>query len=179
MRTGISAADIMSSKLVTSSPDMTLIEAAKLMNKYRLGGLPVLKANKLVGIITERCIMKRVIVKDKKPGKVKVGDVMVPKSKLITGKKSDDVDLIARKMAKHDLTRIPILHNNKLVGIVTNRDVLVNSSEHMAILLEQARIKGPKDNGPHYPIAHGKCDKCGARGNLAYSTGEFLCELCL
>lgn len=179
MRTGISAADIMSSNVITAASDMTLVEAAKVMNKYRLGGLPVLKNNKLVGIITERCIMKRVIAKNKLPGKVRVKEIMVPKTKLIIGEKHEDIDSIAQKMARHDLTRIPILADDKLVGIITNRDILQHSSEHINILLEQARIKGPKDKGPHYPLAHGKCEKCGASGNLAYNAGEFLCELCL
>lgn len=168
----------MTAKVITATPDMTLVEAAKLMNKYRIGGLPVVRGGELAGIITERDIMQKAVAQDKRPAGVKVKELMVKKDKLVTNGKFDDIGLIAQNIAKHDLTRIPILHEGKLVGIVTNRDVLKHSTEHMAILLEQARIKGPGDIGPHYPLAHGKCDRCGAAGNLTFRDSEFLCELC-
>lgn len=178
MLTGIRAVDIMSTKLVAAAPNMTLIEASKLMNKYRIGGLPVLRNYKLVGMITERDIMRKAIARNKQPKKVLVKNIM-QKGKLITADKFEDIDSIARKIAKHDKTRIPIVHKNKLVGIVTNRDILKHSHEHLSILIEQARIKGPSDKGPAYPLAHGKCDNCGASGNLAFKGDKFLCEFCL
>lgn len=179
MRTGIRAADIMSTKPVTVSPNMNLVEASRLMNKYRIGGLPVLDKGKLIGIITERDIMKKVIAKDKKPKKVLVKKIMSPKRKLITGEKFEDIDSITKKMARHDLTRIPVINEGKLIGIVTNKDILQNSREHNSILLEQARLKGPDDRGPAYPLAHGKCENCGSKGNLNFKDNKFLCELCL
>ncbi len=177
MRTGIRAIDIMTSKVISAHPDMALIEAGKLMNKYRIGGLPVVKNDKLVGIITERNIMRSVIARDKKPGKVKIKDIMIKKSKLITGDKFDDIDLVAKKMTKHDITRIPVLDNGRLVGIITNRDVIKHSNEYLSVLLEQARIKGPADS--RMPLAHGKCDRCGAKGHLIAKENELLCEFCL
>ena len=123
--------------------------------------------------------MRKVIAKDKQPKKVRVKKIMTPRRKLVTAGRFDDVHSIAQKMAKHDKTRIPILEEGKLVGIVTNKDVLSNSREHMSILLEQARLKGPDDRGAAYPLAHGKCEICGSKGNLNFKENKFLCELCL
>ena len=52
MKSGIRAIDIMNHNVVTCTPDMTVSEIAKLMNKHRIGGLPVCSESNLSGLIT-------------------------------------------------------------------------------------------------------------------------------
>ncbi len=172
MDSGIKVADFMTRKVVTVSPNINLVSAAKLMNKFRIGGLPVVSRGKFVGIITERDIMRRCIAKNRKPGVIKVKDIMTKKP--FVAYEHDDMNHIAKLMATNDITRIPILTKDKLVGIVTNRDVLKHAPDLLDIVLEQAAI-----NNSRMPTAFGKCDHCGEPGSLTLSTEQFLCSFCL
>lgn len=178
MRSGIDVGDIMTTKLAIAKPKTTVANAAKLANKYRVGGLPVInKDHKLVGIITERDVMQKVVAEDRKASKIFVEDIMTPVDDLITATPAEDMNSVAKKMHESDITRVPVITDDcMLVGIVTNRDILENSPKLIDLLLEQAKIKGPKDLEP---IAIGTCERCGDKGTLLYKDGEFLCEDCI
>ncbi len=179
MTTGLKADDIMTPHVVTTTPNQTIVEAADIMNKFRIGGLPVIATgNKLKGIITERIIMKHVIAANKKPGEVKVKDIMIPLKDLVTGEEKDDVEEIAKKMFKYDISRVPIVKKGKLMGIVTNKDVIEHSQDMISLLMEQARIKGPFDALKAGPVAFGKCEGCGQAGDLTLIQNKFLCDEC-
>ena len=172
MASGIKVADIMSSNVVFASPEMKITEVAKLMNEFRIGGIPVLTNNGLCGIITERDIMKKVIQEDKRPGEVTVEEIMTCPPKVVCNI-DDDMEDIAELMANRDVTRVPVLRNGKLVGIVTNRDILKNSTELIDVLIEQARVKG-RDRKGH--VSYGKCDLCGAGDYLNFNNSMFVCD---
>jgi len=172
---GIRAIDIMTAEIVIAHVEMTIVEVSELMNRFRLGGLPGVFDGRLVGVITERDIMRRVIAVNLQPSTVKVGDVMTSPP-VAVAYVSDDLSVLADKMSKFDITRLPVLdHKNRLVGIITNRDVLKNSSEYMETLLEQAKIKGEVREEK---TAFGKCELCGDHTHLYLKKEKFLCEDC-
>lgn len=177
--TRINASDIMTTQVVTAVPNMGLVAAGKLMNKYRIGGLPVLNGKgRIVGILTERDIMREVIAANKKPSSLKVRDIM--KTQLITGEPSENMTSLAKKMHKFDLTRIPIVNGEKLVGIVTNKDIIEHAPSLIELIIEQARVKGPAlQYNKSQPVAFGKCEKCGIHDHLTFKENQFLCEFCL
>lgn len=178
MKSGIDVGEIMNVRVVVVTPETSIAEAAKLANKYRIGGLPVInKDRKLVGIVTERDVMLKVVAKNKKASEVKVSSIMTKLPELFVAKADDDMNYVAKKMAEYDVTRVPIVDDERhLVGIVTNKDMMENCPRLIDLLLEQARVKGPKDIDP---IAIGTCDRCGNKGHLSYKDGEFLCEDCV
>lgn len=174
MKSGVRAIDFMSTNVITATKDQTIAEIAKVLNKYRIGGLPVINSRgNIVGILTERDIMRKVISIDRKPGRTKVEDVMNKSPVLIH--KFEDMNDIAKKMKNHDVTRIPVVDGKKLVGIVTNKDVLEQSPPLIDVILEQAKIKGVEDEMPN---ALGKCEFCGSNGNLKFHRDLFLCDVC-
>lgn len=178
MKSGIDVGEIMNVKVVTVTADTTIEKVARLANKYRIGGLPVIDKNrKLVGIVTERDVMRKVVALNKKPASVKVKDIMTSPPEMFVAKPNDDMNWVAKQMAKHDITRVPIVTDNgMLVGVVTNKDMMENCPRLIDVLLEQAKVKGPDDVDP---IAIGPCDRCGNKGSLSYKEGEFLCEECI
>jgi len=172
---GIKAADIMTKEVVIAHPDMTIVEAAKLMNRFRIGGLPVLKDGKLHGIVTERDIMRAVVEPNKLPSAVTVKEIMTSPPN-ICGREDEDMNSIVQKMASYNVTRIPIVdESNRLRGIVTNKDVLKSSSEFIDVLLEQAKIKGVREDY----TAFGKCELCGESAHLLFHKGKFVCDNCI
>ena len=72
MKSGVRAIDFMTTNVLTTTKDKTIDDIAKVLNKYRIGGLPVVNSRgNILGIITERDIMRRVISPDKKPSKIR------------------------------------------------------------------------------------------------------------
>jgi len=171
----ISAKEIMTREVVVAYPNMSVEEAAKLLNKFRIGGLPVVKRGRLVGMLTERDIMRKVVGANLKPRDVKVKDIMSKKPIIAT--ENTDMNDLVRLMAEEDVTRLPIVKDKKsklLVGIVTIRDLLYYSRELIDVLLEQAKIKGKLKDYP----AFGKCELCGCTDHLLLKKGFFVCERC-
>ena len=177
MKSGVRAIDFMSTNTVVAKPDETIACIAKRLNKYRIGGLPVVNSRgNIIGLLTERDIMRNVIAVDKKPGNVKVKEVM-NKNPLVLDK-FEDMNDIAKKMKRHDVSRIPITEGKKLVGMVTNKDIIEQSPPLIDVILEQSRIKGPQDK-ESMPSALGKCEMCGSNGNLTFARDQFICEICI
>ena len=109
-------------------PDSTVKEAAVLMGKNSFGSLVVVNdRKKVVGIITERDILKKVTALDKSPSKLSVKEVMTPK--VITIESNAPLDDAVYLMIKHKIKRLPVLDNNELAGIITSTDIVANSSE--------------------------------------------------
>ncbi len=173
--TGIKASDIMTGEVVITQPGMTLVEAAQLMNKFRIGGLPVVENGRLVGAITERSIMKKAVETDRRPSEVQVKEIMDAPKVIVS--EDTDINEIAKKMYDADVSRVWVCRDNKLVGIITNRDVLKHSHELIDILIEQAKIKGPKLHREY--TAYGKCEGCGTHAHLKFEDSKFLCDNCL
>jgi len=174
----LKAADIMTPHVVVATPGMSIVEAGKVMNKFRIGGLPVVnEKGELISILTERCIMKGVVAANKRPGKVKVKDVMV-KSKMITAKPGDSVESIAKKINQYDKTRIPIVDSaGKLVGLVTNKDVIENAPAHTSLIVEQAQMHEAYDQY-RSSVSFGQCETCGITSDLFFRETKFLCGQC-
>ena len=114
------ARDIMSSALITCSPDTALSEAARLMRDGDTGDVLVVDKGKLKGIVTDRDItMYMASHEDASDSTVK--DLM--STHVITGETNWDLDKIADKMKKHQIRRLPITENDRLVGIVSFGDL--------------------------------------------------------
>jgi len=144
------------------------------MAKHRIGGMPVVDNGKLVGIITERDIINRIVAKGANSNNITVKDIMTTPPKVI-GRISDDLTSLARRMVKNDVPRVPIVDDDKLVGIITNRDIARESPDLINVLLEQLNIRAAGAD----PVAFGGCEICGESAHLVFRQGRFICENCL
>jgi len=113
--------DIMVQKVVTVSKDATVKEAVKLMNQHEIGCIVAVHAGEIVGIITERDMLKKVLEKSIDPSKIKVHEIM--SKKLVLGTPTMDVAEAARLMLKSNIKKLPIVVDSRLVGIVTLTDI--------------------------------------------------------
>ena len=94
----------------------TLTEAAKLFCKYRIGALIVKKDDDVVGIITERDII-RVCSYESEFYKISVSEFMT--EDIVYCNADDDVHDALKIMAKHTIRHIPVLDNGNLVGVIS------------------------------------------------------------
>ena len=110
-------------KTTLVSTEMSVKDAAKLMDKKRIGSVLIhcKKETEILGILTERDILTKVIAKGLNPDKIDVCDIMGPTPKTV------DVDTGITKISeifdKHNIRRLPVTKKGKMVGILTTRDV--------------------------------------------------------
>ncbi len=107
-------------KAVAIEGDTTIKNAAKIMSERSIGSIILLKKDKIQGIITERDILKNISKPTKKVSSIMTKDVF-------TINENESIDNAISVMAEKKIKRLPVLDNNKLVGIVTATDILANA----------------------------------------------------
>jgi CBS domain-containing protein len=105
----------------------SVAEAARLMREEDIGSLPITDDEKLVGMITDRDITTRVVAEAGDPRKTSVGDVS--SRDLISVEANNDLEEALRLMARHQVRRLPVVENGRLVGIVAQADIALRENE--------------------------------------------------
>ena len=114
--------ELMSLDLCYCTPDDKIIDVAKKMNKYHVGSLPVCNDNKnVVGIITDRDITLRCVACNKDASSTIANDIMT--KSVCCCNSNTDVQDVTKLMSDMQIRRIPIIENDKLVGILTLGDL--------------------------------------------------------
>lgn len=115
--------DIMTSSVDWVTPDTSAVEVAQLMKQNDVGSIPICEGNKLIGIITDRDIVLKVVAVGGNTKNVSVKDIM--SSEVITVNEDQDAHEAADLMAKSQIRRLPVLKDGKLVGILALGDLAV------------------------------------------------------
>ena len=113
--------EAMIKSVVTLQEDVSVYEAVKLMNENRIGCLVVLQYGQVVGIVTERDMLERVLEKCRNPKETKVTEIMT--KRVIVGKLGIRLDEAAKLMFEKKVKKLPIVEGNRLVGLVTLTDL--------------------------------------------------------
>ncbi len=146
------AREIMTKDLITIEPDTNIPEIVRKMSENGISGLPVVEGDKIVGMVTESDIMKLLEFHDfgnymlpipfdvieaimemrSEIDEIKqdfdnlksaeARDIMT--KKLVIASPEDHVTKVSQDMIEKKINRIPVIENNKLVGIVARSDVL-------------------------------------------------------
>ena len=127
--------EIMTADPVCCTRDDTVEHAAQMMKDESIGPVPVVESDRskqLIGIVTDRVVVFRVIAGGLDPMKTRVGTVM--SQVLVTCKASDDVDTAMELMAEHQLRRIPVVDDeSRIVGIIAQGDIATRLEEPVAV----------------------------------------------
>jgi len=102
--------------------DMTIREVAAYMTERRVGAVAVLEGTRLAGIISERDIMGRVVARSASPDTTRVKDVMT--RELVVAHIGDTHEEGLRKMKQAGCRHLPVVEGDRLVGMVSQRDLL-------------------------------------------------------
>ena len=115
-------ADIMSSPVVTIDSEANARDAALLMTDRRIGSIIVEKQGQPIGIVTERDMLERVVSLCKDPCETKMKEIM--SSPLITTSKEIGILDAMRKMRENGISRLVVMDNSTLLGVVSERDIV-------------------------------------------------------
>jgi len=113
--------DIMSKDIASLRSDDSIERAAQLMKQYNCGSIPVCTQDKIIGIVTDRDIAVRSVASGEDATETKVGDIMT--DSVVFASPELEVDAAARLMSDRQIRRLPVVENNKLVGIVALGDI--------------------------------------------------------
>jgi CBS domain-containing protein len=119
--------DVMTSNPTTVERSTNVLEAAKVMAGEDVGPLPVTDGGRLVGIITDRDIVTRLLAEERDPQSTTVGDIC--SSDLVTVTPEDDLGQALRTMASAQVRRLPVVEGDRIVGIVAQADVARQAPE--------------------------------------------------
>jgi CBS domain-containing protein len=120
----------------------SVVEAARLMREEHIGSLPITDEEKLVGMITDRDITTRVVAEAADPKMTPVEDVY--SRDLISVEPDEDLEEALQLMARHQVRRLPVVEDGRLVGIVSQADIALRENEKKTGELVEA-ISEPSD----------------------------------
>jgi CBS domain-containing protein len=111
------------SQVYTVAPDQTVQDAVAVLMQHRVGALLVQDAQgHTVGIVTERDVLRECLHRSDQLRQVKVRDAMT--KDLIIGLPDDDIDYTMGIMTKNRLRHLPVMDNDRLVGMISIGDVV-------------------------------------------------------
>ena len=108
--------ELMTRDPATVQPGSTATEAAALMKSKDCGSLPIVEGGKVVGIVTDRDIVLRVVAAKKDPATVKISEIMT-KGPATIGPEATAADA-SKLMSDKQVRRLPVVENGKLVGML-------------------------------------------------------------
>lgn len=108
--------------LVILAPDQTIREAAVVLSAQQIGAAPVMDGGKLVGVFSERDVLKRVVARDRDAAATSVGDVMTPQPRTTTPQTS-----LARAfglMVDGSFRHLPVVGDDgQVIAMLSMRDI--------------------------------------------------------
>ncbi|WP_077617702.1 CBS domain-containing protein [Bacillus sinesaloumensis] len=135
--------EVMSTDIEYCTPLDNVYEVAVKMKELNVGAIPILEDNNLIGMITDRDLVVRGYA-EKRSGSNQVTNVM--SENLITCSPDTSLKEASDLMAKHQIRRLPVVENKKLVGIVSLGDLATNdmsdqqAGEALSDISEQDQI---------------------------------------
>lgn len=117
------------------SPDATVFDAIKLMSELGVGALLVMKDDKLNGVISERDYTRKVILKGKSSSSTPVHEIMTKNVFCLSPE--DNIDQCMALMNENQIRHLPIVENDRVVGVVTIMDIIKNILMEKDFIIEQ------------------------------------------
>lgn len=138
VRPPLRARDILSAPVHTIGPETTMAEASALMARWGHGGLPVVEAGEIVGLVTRKDVDKAV---RHELSHAPVKGFMA--REVVTIAPDEDLHRIETLLASKGIGRLPVLHDGELVGIVTRKDLLraEHGEDYLDHRLSQTRAR--------------------------------------
>ena len=135
----------------TACPDLNAADAAGMMRSHDVGVIPISEEGRLIGLVTDRDLVVRVLAQRKDPMQVPLRDIMTTSAVTVT----PDMELTDARdlMAQHRVRRLPVMKGEELVGILSLGDVAVASSSKRTIgealdEISESPSTQPTLNGP-------------------------------
>lgn len=122
--------DLKGRKVIYISEEATVMDAVSELVNNKIGLLIVKNiSGEIVGVVSERDIIKKCIFPKKSPEEVTVKDIMTPKENIVVASEDEDIQILMNIMTLKRIRHIPIFRGRELTGIISIGDVIKNLLE--------------------------------------------------
>lgn len=121
--------------IISISPDHLVFDALVVMAEHRIGALLVLDGERLAGIFSERDYAREVMLKGRTSKTTKISEVMT--TKVLTATPRDTVDYAMSLLSEKRIRHLPIIENDKVVGLLSIGDLVQATIEYQQYLIKQ------------------------------------------
>ena len=176
MKTGYKVADAMTINPISISADTSLIECSKLMSEKHVGAVVVKEWNSL-GILTEQDIVRKAVANN-----VSLNENVkrFMETDLVTVSPNTDIYDALIKMRNNNIRHLPVVENNKMVGLLTIKDILKIEPDLFELIVEKFELR-EESRKPisHFISTEGICQECGKYSEKVREINNtFLCRSC-
>jgi CBS domain-containing protein len=120
------ASDVMTRNVTVIGEDETVRTAAERLAADEIGALPICDAQEhLKGMLTDRDIVVQVIARGKDPAQTRAAEL--EKGEVVTVRPEDSLERAEDLMARHQIRRLPVVENGKVVGMISQADIARNA----------------------------------------------------
>lgn len=119
----------------TIGPDATVYDALELLSDANVGALVVVRDDKVCGIVSERDYARKIVLKRRDSRHTSVADIMTAKVRTVT--KDESVADCMETITEHHIRHLPVVEDDKLIGIVSVGDVVKAVMAEQAFLIQQ------------------------------------------
>jgi len=118
---GQKISEVMTTDVRSCEPSTTVREVARVMASEDVGPVPIVENGRLVGIVTDRDLVVRVLAEGQDPDSTTVE--RIASRETVSVSPDQDLDEALRLLARHQVRRLPVVEGDRLVGIVAQADV--------------------------------------------------------
>lgn len=171
----VTVKELMTEGVIAIQQEKTVKEAAKILREEGIRGLVVVDEEDAEGVIVCRDIVYQVVSENNDPEEVLVEDIM--STDLIVADEDQLLDDVAMAMARNDISRVPVVRDDMLVGILTQTDILRAWPGYAEVMEEEIEMEA--DATPRETSTEGSCESCeNYSEDLRETNGMLLCEEC-
>jgi len=126
------------SQIWSIGPEATVLQAALFMTEHKVGALVVLDQGQLIGVVSERDVMQRVVAQERDPARTTVGEVMT--GEVICCSPETTLEEARGAMRNRRIRHLPVVVENRLLGVVSIGDLnayLTADQEQTIFLLSE------------------------------------------
>ena len=121
--------DIMTYPAITEDGDVSVAEIAKCMKMSGISSVVITKGDNPVGIVTDRDVVTKVIMKGRNPGEAKAKEII--SSPLMTIESDASLGSAGKVLIEKGIRRLPVIENGELEGIVSLRNIVTGEPLHV------------------------------------------------
>jgi CBS domain-containing protein len=139
----IKVQELMVDKVISIEPEISVLHAARLMNRFDVSSLLVVSKGQILGIITIKDIINRVVCANQNPVNVPIGSVMT--FPIIVIGPDETIETAVKLMVSNKISKLPVVQNEKeelhLLGIISLFDVARVHPEIVNSIVEPNELK--------------------------------------
>lgn len=175
MNDNIEISEVMTEGVIAIEKEKNVVDAAQLLEEEGIRGLVVVDEGEAVGVIVCRDIAYQVVAEGREPSEVSVEDVM--SGDLIVAEEDEYLSEVAMAMVRNNVSRVPVVRGDMLVGILTQSDILRAWPGFAEVIGEEREMEEPATPNPE--SQDGYCESCeNYSEELMEKDGMLLCPEC-